>query len=126
MNKVTVTKQQMEAVIAQRDLHAKGLKNVISSLLNGAKFHSESAPLNDMSLEQIVLAWHGHAEIEKEYVSIDEAMKASDDGSLVSFHPKEGSKITGLLHRKLKDNWLGDYSLKELIKGKWSIEGDNL
>jgi len=125
MNKVTVTKKEMTAIKVQRDLYVKVLKNVISSLIRGGKFHSESAPLNDMSLERIVLAWHGYAEVENEYVSFYEAMKAHDDGSLVSFHPKEGSKITGMLRCKLKENWFGNYTLNELRNGKWSIEGGN-
>ena len=125
MNKVTVTKKEMSAIEAQRDTHAKGLKNVLSSLLNGAIFHSESEPINHMNVEQIVLAWHGYAEVKPEYVSFDEAMKAHDDGSLVSFHPKEGSKITVLHQVILKSSWLGNYSLRSLREGNWSIEGDN-
>ena len=123
MNKVTVTKSQMKAIKQQRDVCRIGLDNIIKGSIHGF-FGGASTPLHHMSVEQIVLAWHGHAEVDREYVSFDEAMKAHDDGSLVSFHPKEGSKITESLLNRLKDGWLGGYSLKQLRKGKWSIVGE--
>ena len=116
MNKITVTKSQMEAIEHQRDCGIS-LDNVIKYYFGGA-----GTPLQHMSIEQIVLAWHGYAEVEKEYVTFDEAMKAHDEGCLVSFHPKEGSKITESFLNRLKDGWLGGYSLKELMKGNWTID----
>jgi len=124
MNKVTVTKLQMEAIEMQI-AEGENLDDIIEDSRH-YNFGGLWAPLNNMSVEQIVLAWHGYAEIEKEYVSFDEAMKAHYDGSLVSFHPKEGSKITESLGNRLKDGWLGGYSLKQLRKGNWMIEGGNL
>ena len=125
MNKVTVTKSQMEAIERQREV----VKNDLSTTLSFSKmnnFCKGSEPINNMTTEQIVLAWHGHVEVEKEYVSFDEAMKIYDEGHLVSFHHKIGSKITGPFGNKLKDARLGDYSLDTLRKGNWMIEGDNL
>ena len=124
MNKVTVTKKEMEAIESVKDNPVCELKYVLKHARQGL-YGATGKPLNEMSEEQIVLAWHGHAEVEKEYVSFDEAMKAYDKGHLVSFHPKRGSKITESLGNRLKDGWLGNYSLKDLRKGKWSIEGDN-
>jgi len=124
MNKVTVTKKEMEAIERQKVISDMKLKHALGHARD-KNFCGASEAINLMSEEQIVLAWHGHAEIEKEYVSFDEAMKAYGDGRLVSFHPKKGLKITGSFVNKLKDNWLGDYSLNYLIEGKWSIEGDN-
>jgi len=122
---IKVTKKEMEAIEHQREVVKINLSATLSfSKMNN--FCKGSKPINNMTTEQIVLAWHGHAEIEKEYVSFDEAMKAYDNGHLVSFHPKQGVKTTVSFENKLKDNWLGDYSLKELTKGIWSIEGDNL
>jgi len=121
---IKVTKKEMEAIERQREV----IKNDLSTTLSFSKmniFCGVSEAINLMSEEQIVLAWHGHAEVEPEYVSFDEAMKAHDDGSLVSFHPREGSKITESLGKRLKDAWLGNYSLKQLRKGNWSIEGGN-
>ena len=124
MNKVTVTELQMNAIKRLRDDIGKSLENVIA-YARGNNFCGSSELINLMSTEQIVLAWHGYAEVEINYVSFDEAMKAHDDGSLVSFHPKEGSKTTGMLRCKLKENWFGNYTLNELRNGKWSIVGDN-
>ena len=125
MNKITVTKLQMDAIKRQRDDIGESLKTVLD-YVRVNNFCSGSEPMNLMSEEQIVLAWHGYAEVEKEYVTFDEAMKAYDEGHLVSFHPKRGSKITVSHQSVLKGNWLGDYSLKGLREGEWSIEGDNL
>ena len=126
MSKVTVTKVEMEAIEEQRDVATRSLDNVINFYIHEG-FIEGDAPLNEMSIEQIVLAWHGYAEVELvEYVGFDEAMKAHDNGSLVSFHPKEGSKITVLHQVILKSSWLGNYSLRSLREGNWSIEGGNL
>ena len=119
---IKVTKKEMEAIERQREV----IKNDLSATLSFSKmnmFCDGSEPINNMTTEQIVLAWHGYTEIEKEYATFDEAMKAYDDGHLVSFHPKPGSKITGSFGERLKDVWLGGYSLDTLRKGKWSIEG---
>ena len=125
MSKVTVTKVEMEAIEEQRDVATRSLDNVINFYIHEG-FIEGDAPLNEMSIEQIVLAWHGYAEVELvEYVGFDEAMKAHDNGSLVSFHPKEGSKITVLHQVILKSSRLGNYSLRSLKEGIWSIEGDN-
>jgi len=127
MNKVTVTKKEMEAIESVKDNPVCELKYVLKHARQGL-YGATGKLLNEMSEEQIVLAWHGYAEVENEYVSFDEAMKAHDDGSLVSFHPKRGSKITVTesLGKRLKDAWLGNYSLNDLRKGEWSIEVGNL
>ena len=123
MNKVMVTKKQMEIINRCKGfVDYDNLKNLLHIKKTG-EFRGWVHPLNDMSIEQIVLAWHGHIEVSPEYVSFDEAMKAHDGGCLVSYHHGAGSKITESLQNRLKDSWLGDYSLKALRKGKWSIEG---
>jgi len=124
MSKVTVTKLQMDAIKRRKGEYKESLRTVLG-LMKRKAFSGGSEVINIMSEEQIVLAWHGYAEIEKEYATFDEAMKAYDDGHLVSFHPKIGSEITGSLGERLKDVWLGGYSLDTLRKGKWSIEGGN-
>ena len=78
-----------------------------------------------MSVEQIVLAWHGYAEIEKEYASFDEAMKASDEEKIVDFYSKEGNLIPVNVRSKLKDIYLSDYSLRDLREGKFIIGDEN-
>ena len=124
MSKITVTKLQMDAIERQKVISDMKLKHVLGHARE-KNFCAASEPMNLMSEEQIVLAWHGYAGVENEYVSFDEAMKVYGDGHLVSFHPKIGSKINGSFGNKLKDAWLGDYSLDALRNGKWSIEGDN-
>ena len=109
MNKITVTKLQMDAIKRQMDDVGRSLKETLS-YSKMKNFCAASEVINIMSEEQIVLAWQGYAEVEKAYVSFDEAMKVYDDGHLVSFHPKIGSKINGSFGNKLKDAWLGDYS----------------
>ena len=134
MNKVTVTKAQMEAVVAQRDLHAKGLNNVIHSLINNARFHSENSPLSDMSLEQVVLTWHGHVKVSPNYVSFDEAKKALGDGKHVicEFKDKkyEHYMFDGVVFsRNMLRNtgtlieWYDIWD--QIFLGEWSIVGDN-
>ena len=69
MNKVTVTKAEMKAIELRRDKHHERLnellmfkqKNDLNDFETGI-----SRQLNFMSIEQIVLAWHGYAEIENE------------------------------------------------------------
>ena len=128
MNKVTVSKQQMAAVnLIKRD-KLYSLEELINTLVEDGLliFSNDRSGINDMSIEQIVLAWHGYAEIGKEYVSFDEAMKAHDNGDLVSFHPEEGSKVPVTFKTTLKLCCISNYSLKALREGKWSIEVGNL
>ena len=117
MNKVTVTKVQLEAVELKRD-RGISLDNVIKYYFGGA-----DTPLHHMSVEQIVLAWHGHAEVEQEYVSFDEAYKARKEGKEVLFH------INGLAYElypnhEISKTWADKYSLLDLLNGKFTIEGD--
>ena len=87
-------------------------------------FCGGSEVINFMSEEQIVLAWHGYAEIEKEYVSFNEALKANSEGKRVLFHDC-GTKFELYPDEAIEKNWLGGYSLYTLYAGKWTIEGDN-
>jgi len=123
MNKVTVTKSQMEAIERQRDGCVISLENVIKTSMHN-KFFGFSKPINLMSEEQIVLAWHGYAEIEKEYVSFYEALKAFEKGEKIIVYHKSGktswfSKILDQTEREASP------SFHEMINLKWSIVGDN-
>ena len=124
MSKITVTRKQMDAIKRQRDEYKESLKSVLYHL-KMKNFCTTSEVINIMSEEQIVLAWHGYAEVELEYVSFDEAMKAHDSGDGINFHPEEGSKVPVTFKITLKHCCISDYSLNDLRKGKWSIEGDN-
>ena len=57
MNKVTVTKLQMEAIERQRDDICESLKTVLD-YVRVNNFCSGSEPMNLMSEEQIVLAYY--------------------------------------------------------------------
>jgi len=118
MNKVTVTKAEMKAVELKRD-RGISLDNVIKYYFGGA-----GTPLHHMSIEQIVLAWHGYAEVDPEFVSFEEAFRARKEGKKVLFH------INGLTYylcpnKIIEKTWVTRYSLSELVEGIWLIEGGN-
>jgi len=127
MNKITVTKLQMDAIKRQRDDVGRSLKETLS-YSKMKNFCAASEVINDMSIEQIVLAWHGYAKIEKEYVSFDEAMIALKNGIDTYYHNEFGTmrvyaevaKEHELMH--LEVNRVGLLNL--LFEGKWTIAGD--
>jgi len=124
MKKVMVTKAEMEAIERQRD-NGVTLNAVLIFLKNHKSNQEINKQISSMSVEQIVLAWHGYAEIEKEYASFDEAMKASDEGKIVDFYSKEGNLIPVNVRSKLKDIYLSDYSLRDLREGRFIIGDEN-
>jgi len=129
MSKITVTKSQMEAIERQREV----VKNDLSTTLSFSKmknFCAASEVINFMSTEQIVLAWHGYAGVENEYVSFDEAMKAlKDEKNTVHFHFAD-DVIEIWNERQVNDSMQNNSSVeiywRDLVNGKWSIKGDNL
>ena len=129
MNKVTVTREQMEVVKIIKA--ASSLKTALSSKVDkNDRFVNKYKIFNEMSIEQIVLAWHGYAEIEKEYVSFDEAMKAlKDEENTVHFYFAD-DVIEIWNERQVNDSMQNNSSVeiywRDLVNGKWSIEGDNL
>ena len=123
MNKVTVTKKEMEAIESVKDNPVCELKYVLKNARQGL-YGAAGKPLNEMSEEQIVLAWHGYAEIEKEYVSFDEAMKARKEGKKVLFH--SNARIYELYpNDTIENTWANRFSLTDLVEGEWSIEGED-
>ena len=124
MNKVTVTKKEMEAIEIQRDKWNHYLKVVLEFKQNGNFRNGINRSLNEMSIEQIVLAWHGYVEVEPDYISFYEAFKVRKGGKKVLFH------INGLTYELypnsiIEKTWANKYSLTDLTDGKWSIEGAN-
>ena len=123
MKMIKVTKKEMEAIERQREV----IKNDLSTALRFSKmnnFCERSEPINNMTTEQIVLAWHGHVEIEKEYVSFYEAMRASNEGKKALFNVRN---LTYELYpnHEISKTWAAKYSLLDLFNGKFTIEGDN-
>ena len=126
MSEVTVTKLQMDAIEGCKD--NKESLNETLSFARGKVFGGSCVCINNMTIEQIVLAWHGYAEIEKEYVSFDEAMIALKNGIDTYYHNEFGTmrvyaevaKEHELMH--LEVNRVGLLNL--LFEGKWTIAGD--
>ena len=128
MNKVTVTKLQMEAIKRQRDDIGESLKTVLA-YVRVKNFCGGGESINFMSEEQIVLAWHGYVEVEKEFVGFDEAMKAlKEEENTVHFHFADD--VIEIWNERQVDGSMQNNSSveiywRDLVNGKWSIEGDN-
>ena len=120
---VKVTREQMNAVRRQMGKINMSL-NILIGYARVGEFSGESSPINHMSVEQIVLAWHGYVKVEPDYVSFDEAFKANSEGKRVLFHDC-GSKFDLYPDAPIEKTWMGGYSLYTLYEGKWTIEGDN-
>lgn len=60
--------------------------------------------------------------IESKYVTFYEAMGADKEGKITNFHSEDHSICTGTATHPLKHTWLGNYSLRELVDGKWTIQ----
>lgn len=126
---IKVTREQME-VVKRVQTHS-ALERVLEVIWDrNDKFLDEYTPLNDMTVEQIVLAWHGHVEVEPEFVSFDEAMKALRNGKAVFFRGNKkdwAEKISPIqvLHTNIRNLEIGGQGLLDLLDGKWTIEGDN-
>ena len=126
MNKVTVTKAQMETI--RQCKRFAGTYNLAFITNKDNDFLCWAKPLNKMTIEQIVLAWHGYAEVEPDYVCFDEAVKAGKEGKDITFHwEKSKYKITSqnLIEWGLRNLSVSDHGLLNLVDGKWTIEGDN-
>ena len=130
MDKVTVTKEQMEAVRLIKEDKVCNLKNIISIISRRGIDYTGSvrSHANSMTLEQIILAWHGHVEIKPDikYVQMGEAMVASDEGYTVHFHSEVGDvkrvapcEAFGV---SIGETEINDETLMDLLRGKWSIE----
>ena len=131
MNKVTVTKLQMDAIKKWRDGFGESLEILIAyARVNNLRGTSE--PINLMSIEQIVLAWHGYADVEPDFVDFDEAMKALSKRETIYYHYTATTIFGEALEKTLKINFGMKPSyfnpaitLEDLVKGKFTIEGDN-
>jgi len=129
MNKVTVTKLQMDAIEGCKD--NKESLNETLSFARGKVFGGSCVCINNMTTEQIVLAWHGHADVGPEYVCFDEAMRALSKDITIYYHytiTVLGEVINKCLMINFETplSYFGDIEWGDLVKGKWSIEGDNL
>jgi len=121
---INVTRKEMEAIDRQREV----IKNDLSTTLSFSKmnnFCKESEPINHMTTEQIVLAWHGYVEVEPEIVSFNIAKKALLEGKKVFWYFTSG--ISGRANLMLSDSLdiYGELTFEDLFNGKFTIEGDN-
>jgi len=118
MNKVTVTKAQMEAIEGCRD--NKESLNGTLSFSRGKAFGGSCVCINDMTVEQIVLAWHGHAEVKLEYVGFDEAIKARREGERVLIHAIN-RKVLFRTNERLNSCFIGNLTINELLSANYEI-----
>ena len=131
MNKVTVTKAEMESIEIQRDKWNHYLKVVLEFKQNGNFRNEDNRSLNEMSVEQIVLAWHGYAEIEPEYVGFDEAMRDLSKGETIYYHYtvpllfEEGDlEKTLKINFDMKPSYFDSVTTwGDLVKGRFTTEG---
>ena len=135
MNKVTVTKAEMEAIEIQRDKWNHYLKVVLEFKQNGNFRNEVNRSLNEMTIEQIVLAWHGYAEIEPEYAGFDEAMKALSKGETTYYHytlpslfdGEEGLEKTLKINLGMKPSYFGSaMTWEDLVKARFMIKKEEL
>jgi len=127
VGKVTVTYEQMAAIEEQRDRYKRHLNEVIKIVLGESegyvKFCEGSEPLNYMSVEQIVLAWHNCVETLPKDVLFSEVIQLITEGKNVSFHFND--KVINFSD-KLLISAIAEhvYNIKfvDLINGKWSIQ----
>ena len=124
MNKVTVTRKQMDAIEVCMD--NKETLNGTVSFARVKAFGGSCVCINNMTVEQIVLAWHGYAEVGPDFVDFEEAMRALKNGIDTYYHNEyetmrvyaKVAKEHELMH--LEVNRVGLLNL--VFEGKWSIE----
>jgi len=127
MNKVTVTKLQMDAIEGCRDEYKASLMTVLDHA-ELEIFCEESEPINNMTTEQIVLAWYGHAEVEPDFVDFDEAMRALSKDITIYYH-YTNTVLGEVINRRLMINFETPLSYfvgiewGDLVKGKFTTEG---
>ena len=126
MNKVTVTKLQMEAIEG-----CKGNKELLNETFSFARvkpFGGSCVCMNNMTVEQIVLAWHGYAEVEPDFVDFDEAMRALSKDITIYYH-YTNTVLGEVINRRLMINFETPLSYfvgiewGDLVKGKFTTEG---
>ena len=130
MNKVTVTKLQMEVIEGCRD--NKESLNGTLSFARAKAFGGSCVCINNMTAEQIVLSWHGYAEVEPNFVGFDEAMRDLSKGETIYYHYTATTIFGEALEKTVKINFgmkpsyfNPTITLEDLVKGKFTIEGDN-
>jgi hypothetical protein len=122
---IKVTSEQQRLIDEKRGIG--GLLKIVIDKVAKKKYQGEEVILNDMTDEQIAAAWLGVAEIEREYVSLGEAIKRSKEGYEVLFYDGSGKLIGGALpieveQYPIEHMRLGRCSLLELYEGNWVIK----
>ena len=127
MAKVTVTKEQMDTIEKIKANSRTNLQSVLKFATEGLYSRNGFKSMNDMTAEQIVLAWHGYVEVETEFVSFDQAMQAGKKGKDIILHwENDKYRITSqyLIESCLRNLSVCDHGLLDLVDGKFTIEGD--
>lgn len=116
MSKVTVTKKQQEAIKWAKD-EGIGIGEVYADFGN----KKARQVILDMESNQIAAVWLGVAEIEPEYISFDEAKNALKKGEDVWFYHKD-YVLPVTYDYTMCENHLDEFSIRDLVEGKWSYE----
>ena len=115
---VKVTYDQMKAINSQKHDWKVSLDGVLSHRKE-KQYQNAYACINDMTLEQIVLAWHDHVEVEPKEVGFFEAMRCLKDGYAVKFNDSNWFTNTYDLEDSSIASWT---EWKELLDGKWQVK----
>lgn len=86
---------------------------------------SNRFPNRSQAFTNLIIAGFEHLEGQNksvEYVSFEEAMKALNAGGVISFCPKENTRVPFDKYGIFRHGWLGDFKWKDLLEGKWIIE----
>jgi hypothetical protein len=123
--RIKVTKKQVRAVELQKKEWRNDLKTILLMKENGVLFHNEFECFNHMSDGEIALCWIGHVDVEPEYVSFEEAIKALKDGKKVAFQIQNDAPV--VIDRdvpviRILDDFNG-CSIEDIwMHVKWTIE----
>lgn len=122
---IKVTREEMKAIEEIKQWSTYTTEKILSVIGDkNDKFWGIYEPLNDMSTEQIVLAWHGHVEVEPEYISFNEAMGFLKCGKKVKAHYGVGKGFDIIhIHNPL-DKFTGVH-FKDLLNSKFTIVDEN-
>ena len=129
MSEVTVTKLQMDAIEGCKD--NKESLNETLSFARGKVFGGSCVCINNMTTEQIVLAWHGYAKVEPNFVDFEEAMRALSKRGTIYYHYtvpllfEEGDlEKTLKINFDMKPSYFDSVTTwGDLVKGKFTTEG---
>lgn len=128
MEKVKITAERADAIESYLSREHFVKDDLIEEHFDRrGKWDNEFFALNEMSSYALAKALYIGYEVEPEYKSFEEAMKALKDGKEVELHNDDGHEA--FINRALWDEpidelTISNFSFKDLLNGKWTIEKD--